>query len=126
MNIKRIFHDYRDWEDYKNGMFSKNNIDDINIIRKVARLLSNEMMFYTNGKDMLRYYKKSAEHNLTNPSRNKQAWIGQATASYMFKACEENIKRAWNEFMTDDQRIKANQIADKLITEWEVENYGSC
>jgi hypothetical protein len=60
----------------------------------------------------------SAEQNLSNSSRNRQAWIGQASCCYKYGVPEHITKYAWR-LMSFEQQHKANQIANKVIKIWE-------
>lgn len=75
------------------------------------------------GKWMLKVIKKwkySCEHNLTNTAMNRQAWVGHA-ACCLAIGCPEDITRlAWS-FLTEDQQNKANKKADEAIEKWEME-----
>lgn len=60
----------------------------------------------------------SAEHNLTDLSINRKAWTGHA-AICMANGCPEYVTRAAWGMLTDDQRLKANSVAQDAIDEWE-------
>jgi hypothetical protein len=61
---------------------------------------------------------RACEHNLTEPSMNRQAWIGHA-ACYLAIDCPEYITReAWGK-LSDRQRDEANAQADRAILQWE-------
>lgn len=60
----------------------------------------------------------SCEHNLSDKSQNRQAWIGHA-ACYLAIQCTEDVTReAWWK-LTDEQRDLANAQADIAIAEFE-------
>jgi len=63
-------------------------------------------------------WEKSAEHNLSNTARNRQAWLGQAACCFSHGAPEYLTKIAWNN-LTDEQRAAANAVADAVIADWE-------
>lgn len=60
----------------------------------------------------------ACEHNLTDLSQNRKAWIGHA-ATQMAIDCPEYITRAAWAHLTDQQRIDANKQADHAIEIWE-------
>jgi hypothetical protein len=60
----------------------------------------------------------SSEQNLSHKSINRQAWIGHA-ACYLAIQCPEDITREAWWLLTEDQREKANAVADIAITEFE-------
>jgi hypothetical protein len=60
----------------------------------------------------------ACEHNLTDDTQNRRAWIGHA-ACQMAINCPEYITRsAWG-YLTREQQGKANAMADKAIARWE-------
>jgi hypothetical protein len=60
----------------------------------------------------------SANVNLSHTSRNRQAWIGQASCCFNHGANERSTKIAWRQLRIK-QQIKANLTADKVIVQWE-------
>lgn len=115
--MKRIYHHYERWEDYKNGMYIDS--DNEELIIKAIQLLSNQELFLTTAKIMLEQWSNSAEVQLSNPHRNKQAWLGQASCCFLFKVPENLTKEAWRR-LDDETRIKANKTADIVIFEWKL------
>lgn len=63
-------------------------------------------------------WKISAEHNLSNTNRNRQAWLGQAACCFSHGAPEYITKLAWNNLTEKEQKI-ANDVADDVIKDWE-------
>ena len=120
IDIDRIWHPYTIWEDFLNGLYSKEIItcDLKTVIFKCANLLKNSNEFYNVMQKVIQDWKKATEFNLSNISRNRQAWLGQASCCYMFNAPEYVTKLAWHT-LTNDEQKKANDIADKVIYEWE-------
>ena len=60
----------------------------------------------------------ACEHNLTDLSLNRKAWVGHA-ATQMAINCPEYITReAWG-MLTEQQRIDANRQAQFAIEQWE-------
>lgn len=117
--MTQIFHHYKKWEDYHNGMFRKvNAIDDHFLIGKAVELLSNQDICYQAMKRVVNEWKYSSEHNLTNISQNRRAWLGQAACCIEFGVPEELTRIAWSS-MSVDKQDKANAIADIVIQEWE-------
>lgn len=60
----------------------------------------------------------SCEHNLSDLSQNRLAWIGQAACAIEIKCPESAVREAWGR-LTDNQRRDANESAKKTIKEWE-------
>ena len=60
----------------------------------------------------------SCEHNLSDRSQNRKAWIGHAACALAFKCPEDIVRKAWGH-LTEDQQRRANNMADRAIKEWE-------
>jgi hypothetical protein len=117
--VIHVYHPYTKWEDYKWGMFDKTcfmdektMIHDCEMILRIPEWLWESMTFVSH------QWGYSAEHNLTNLHRNRQAWLGQAACCLSHGAPEYLTKVAWNN-LTNDQQRKANQVADDVIKDWE-------
>lgn len=117
--MKRIYHRYEKWEDYRHQMYC-DDLDDSSVDAAIA-VLSNPIVL----KDAMMYvaenWKNSAELNLSNTSRNRQAWLGQAACCWLVHSSERSTKEAWN-LLDEEMRIIANQVADQVIEFWE-KNY---
>lgn len=120
--MNRIFHPYYLWEDVTNGILNSNyNEQEEEIFtNKAKQLLCNTDEFYNVGLQMLREWKYSAEQNLSNRARNRQAWIGQASCCFACQVPEHITKYAWR-LMTEEEQSRANSVADKIINLWEKE-----
>jgi hypothetical protein len=119
----RIYHPYWKWEDYQHGLY--NNIEDAfteqetEFLANLAKdLLSDSEVFYFVASKVISEWKYAAEENLTNDSRNKQAWIGQASCCYALGVPEFVTKYGWH-LMTPEQQDEANRVADNIIRIWE-------
>lgn len=117
-----VCYPYNKWEDFLNGMYripDKPYNEDL--ILDCVNLLENEKGFFESSLSLIREWKISAEHNLSNKSINRQAWIGQAACCYKYKAPELVTRVAWSR-VKPLNKIKANKIADKIIRIYEAEN----
>lgn len=117
--MRQIFHHYKKWECFKNGMYRKvNQSDHILLISKAIELLSNQDVCYQGMKKVITQWHFSTLHNMTNISQNRRAWLGQAACCLEFAVPEELTKIAWNR-LSKDVQDKANAMADLIIQEWE-------
>jgi hypothetical protein len=115
--FEQVFHPYTDWEDYKAGMWGRAVHVDAKA-EAACRVLGDPDVFYNAACDMLRDWPKAAEHNLTNREQNRRAWVGQATCCYLTGASEEATRLAWWLLLLSE-REAANEVADRVIAEWE-------
>lgn len=119
--MKRIYHNYKLWEDANNGMYDITTVlteEETERLTQIAvGLLSNPDLFYATAKEMISKWVISAEQNLTKSNRNHEAWIGQASCCYAHKIPERITKMAWKLLKVSEQ-CQANIIAQKVIDEW--------
>lgn len=115
--INKINHPYWLWEENKFNMWGKVSDREV-VLKKIIEFTGNHKLY---GKYMLRVvqeWKYSCEHNLSDVSQNRQAWIGHAACALAFKCPEDIVRQAWH-YLTDHQRELANKEADKAIQYWE-------
>jgi len=119
--MKRIYHNYKLWEDNKNGMYDTSTKltekETERLTQLAIKLLSDPERFYLTAKDMISDWPISAEQNLTIASRNHESWIGQASCSYAHKIPERITKYAWR-MMKLSEQSEANMVAQRVIDEW--------
>ena len=111
----RIYHDYRLWEEVKHNMWG--DAKD-NALKEAIELISNHKLY---GFFMMRVaneWKYSCENALTDQSLNKKAWIGHAAVALAIGCPEDITRKAWG-YLTDEQRILANEEARRAIRHWE-------
>jgi hypothetical protein len=60
----------------------------------------------------------SCEHNLSNPTQNRKAWIGHAACALANNCPEDIVREAWG-YLAKPQQEKANAVADLAIHMWE-------
>lgn len=118
--MKRTYHSYDKWEDVKNGILDNgfSEIETEELTNKAKRLLCNSKMFYETALKVITEWTYASEQHLSNTSRNRQAWLGQASCCMKYKVPEHITKYAWR-MMTLKQQERANRIADDVIMLWE-------
>lgn len=117
--LKRIYHDYNLWEDYKNGFYeiiSGNEKEEK--IKKVIELFSDKELTEEFMNRVINEWKYSCEHNLTNYSMNRIAYIGQAACCIYDKVPNLTTMYAWK-FLDENIRLRSDKIASKTIKIWE-------
>ncbi len=114
MKIKPIWKNYREWEDFKNGMYQNGN--DIEMIKQCYEILTSKNL-KQNMIDTTKTYEISTKVNFTNKMFNPVSWLGQATCNLLIGATAQEVCQAWMS-MTKEQQTKANNIAKEVIEEW--------
>ena len=116
-NINPVWEDYRNWEDYKNGMYE--NGHDKEIIKQCYEILTNNNL-KENMTDTSKTYEIATKVNFTNRMFNPISWLGQATCNLLIGAKAQEVCQAWMS-MSKEQQDKANNIAKEVIEEWRKE-----
>lgn len=80
--------------------------------------MSDDMIFSLYMKRVIEKWKYSCEHNLTDTSHNRIAWLGQAACAMALKCPEDVTRYAWS-FLTLEQQQAADAKAERCIKEWE-------
>ena len=116
--MNRICHNYKKWEDWKAGMYSNacDNIKDT--ISDSLELLSSPTDLHEAMMRVCNEWVYSSEHNLTDISINRQAWLGQAACCFNHGCPEQYTRLAWWS-LSEKQRNEANTVADIVIQYYE-------
>lgn len=113
-NIKPIWINYNEWEDFKNGMYQNGN--DKEIIKQCYEILTSENL-KENMQDTTKTYEISTRVNFTNKMFNPVSWLGQATCNRLINATAQEVCQAWMS-ISKELQDKANNIAKEVIKEW--------
>jgi hypothetical protein len=118
----RIYHPYWRWEDYPAGFYNAcSGEKKKELLQKVVDLFSNPDLTQEYMNRVVTEWKYSCEHNLTNESLNRIAYIGQAACCiYAGIPCTVTME-GWS-LLTKEQQNKADSIAEKVLNNWKIEN----
>lgn len=119
MTIKRVFHPYNVWEDFKFGMWRKIDWKDEKPFLDMSKMFVSDSDLW--GSYMIwaiKLWPFGCEHNLSCTGMNRRAWLGQAAACIAIQCPEYITRLAWHE-LTIDQQNKANDKANETIKIWE-------
>ena len=115
--MKRIFHQYQEMEDFKNGMYRENKNDRNERVKRACEILGDKETCRKAMETVVSKWKNATEYNLSNDKINKKAWLGQACCSIYANVHEDETREGWG-LLTDNQREQANKIANEIITNW--------
>lgn len=120
--MKRIFHPYWLWEDYKAGFYDNvSGEKKKKYIKKVLEMFNDKKLTKENMLFVVENWKYSCEHNLTNDSLNKIAYIGQSACSvYAGVPCTVTME-CWS-MLTEEVKERSNKIALEFIEIWKNNN----
>lgn len=124
MKIKRTYHPHWKWEENNYNMWGSVNSSDREAHLQRAIEFTGDYKLY--GSWMLKVteqWKYSCEHNLSDLSQNRRAWIGHAACALAFQCPEDIVRGAWGH-LTEQQQILANREADRAIKIWEKKYLG--
>lgn len=93
----------------------------MNKVQECANLLSSRELCHKEMQRAVYAYPISAQQHLSKPT-GRRPWIGAAACNVAFGANEEEVRIAWNFYMSTEQQDMANQVADHVIAEWEASN----
>lgn len=116
--IERIYHPYWLWEEVQYNMWGK--VDNRAHYLSMAVEFTGSANIY--GEFMMRVtlnWPYSCEHNLSNTTQNRKAWIGHAACAMAFQCPEDIVRSAWGH-LTEEQQIRANNKAQQAIESWEL------
>lgn len=117
--MKPKYYRYELWEDFKNGLYHTKNDGNEKIRKEQAIIMFKDLeLLYKNMMYVAYEWKYASETNLTNPSINYQAWLGQASNNYYTGCSDTETIEVWH-MLTDEERQKANEVADKVFDKWQ-------
>lgn len=118
MKSKQIFHHFSKWEDYKMGFYDSTCENVNEHIQKSIDLLSDQKKFKKFAEKLIIDWKFSCEQNLTDPSLNKIAYIGQGACCIANSTPSFVTRLAWS-YIEEENQKKANKTAKKILKKWQ-------
>lgn len=122
LTIGRIYHPYYLWEDFKHGFYD-NSSGEVKQkhIDKVLEMFNDKHLTITYMNKVIDTWVYSCEHNLTNNSMNRIAYIGQAACCLYSQIPSTITMEAWS-LLDDNIKEQANKIANEVLSKWEKKN----
>ena len=116
--MKRIYHPYWLWEDYKAGFYN-------NCSGSIKKDFLSKVVLFFNDENLTREFmykvvdewENSCEHNFTNESMNKIAYLGQSAVCLWNGIPNTVTMEAWS-LLSKDVQIRSNNIATEVIEYW--------
>jgi len=114
----RIFHTFEKWEAVEYNFYETSHptLTSAQAEYKFKEFLKNLNEFEEALIGVISEWKYSCEHNLTNKSLNRIAWLGQAAAAYKHKL--PSVYRGGYKLLTKKQQEKADKLAFKYLNKW--------
>lgn len=115
--MKQVFYHYTLWEGFKNGMYDEIKEGRSDRVQLAVDLLSNLDLLYEQMTRVTVEWPIATAQNLTSPM-NHQAFLGQTACNIWRGVKEDETREAWGR-LTQEQRYKANRVADRVYSEWQ-------
>lgn len=118
----RIFHTYEKWECAKAGFYAskKEGMTSEQCQEAYATFLRDLKLFEKTANKVIKEWKHSCEHYLTNKAMNRIAWIGQASVCYA-EGIPSQFCSGFN-LLTPKEQEDANEVALKVLNKWLTQN----
>lgn len=114
----RIFHTFDKWEAVDAGFFAPGikGRDKEECEQEYGAFLADSKRFAEGIEQVFKEWPNSCEHNLTNSSMNRIAWIGQAAACAAVGL--PSTYRAGFSKLPEETQTKANELALQYLNKW--------
>lgn len=121
LDLGRIYHPYTLWEDYRAGFYDNvSGKQKQSKIDKVLEMFNDYKLTEKYMNMVIEEWVYSCEHNLTNESMNKVAYIGQAACCLYDRIPCDLTMRGWK-LLNKEVRDRSDEIAKKVINKWKLE-----
>jgi hypothetical protein len=121
-SITRVYIPYYDWEDWKNGMWSKVDQETESVMLKKAIEFTGDHVAYGSAMErVIKAWPKTMLNSLTNTGINRRAFLGHCAVMLELQIPEYIVRMAWKE-LTNEQQVLADAQAQKHIDNYEREN----
>lgn len=119
---KRVFHPYTLWEDYPSGFYNNcTGADKDVMLARSIEMFNDSALTKKYMSKVIETWKYSCEQNLTNPSMNKIAYIGQGACCLYAGVPSTVTMEAWSH-LTDKVKERSNNLAKEVISKWTNDN----
>lgn len=123
MKIKQIWIPYREWEDWKSGMWRKIPASEVPDMLELAVSFTGDHERYGEAmREVVWAWPRTMLNSLTNRSLNQRAFLGHCACQFKHSIPEYITRQAWG-LLTDKQRWEADNEAQKTIDSWKIWHY---
>lgn len=117
--MKRIYHRWENWECYRAGFFNEHppkGMTTEDCQKEYAVFLRDLRRFKLAAYRVLDEWPNSCEHNLTNETMNRIAWVGQS--AMCIETGIPSKYRGGYHLLTPEEQLAADQTALDVINYW--------
>jgi hypothetical protein len=120
--MNRIYHHYLKWEDWRHGFYNAcSGKEKEQKIKSVIEMFNNENTTKEFMNKVIQEWKYSCEHNLSNESMNRIAYIGQAACCLYDDVPSTATMEAWS-LLNNEVQKRADEIALSVLNKWIIDN----
>ena len=123
MKIIQVWTPYIEWEDWLNGMWRKVETGERDeLLRQAIEFTGNWERYGAAMREVILAWPRTMLNHLTNTSINQRAFVGHCAVCFKVGMPESVTREAWKH-LTDEQRTKADLVAQQAIDSWKIWNY---
>lgn len=116
--MERIYHPYWLWEDFKSGFYDNiSGEKKKELSLKVIEMFNNPKTTKEFMLKVVNEWKFSCEHNLTNESMNKIAYLGQGACCLYAGIPNSITMESWS-LLTKEVQKESDRIAKEVLEIW--------
>lgn len=116
--MNRIYHPFWVWEDHKHGFYNNSSgAEKKKLLELCVEMFNSEELTRKYMLRVVEEWKYSCEHNLSNDSMNKIAYIGQAACCLYCGAPNTVTMESWS-LLSDEVKDRSNFIANEVLEHW--------
>lgn len=117
--MRQVWHHYQTWEEFHGGMWRIVSADEAReLLPKAVEFTGDHLLYGMYMRRVITEWPISCEHNLTNVSMNRLAWVGHAACCLAIQ-CPESVTRSAWKMLTQEQQDLANEQARLAVMQWE-------
>ena len=118
MKLDRVYLPYDVWEEIDHNMWG--TVPNAKAaLQEAIEFTSDHVLYGSYMQRVCEEWLNSCENALTDNTLNRKAWLGHAAVALARNIPEDITRKAWG-FLTNEQRILANEQARRAIQSWEI------
>jgi hypothetical protein len=115
-HLPQVWHPVAQWEEVVHNMWGR--VDNRNAwIQRAIQFTGNHKQYGCYMRRVCAEWPISTENAFTDPYLNHRAWLGHAACALAFNCPEDIVREAWR-YLSDEQKLLANQEASRAIADW--------
>lgn len=116
--MKQIYTPWWTWEDYQAGMWRKlPKEQESEFLQKAIEFTGDHVLYGNAMGEVIDIWTFTMLNSLSDPSKNKRAFLGHCACQYAINCPEYIVRQAWYK-LTQQQRDLADQKAQYHIDKW--------